>query len=696
MSKKTLSKSISLALALIMAAGLICLPAPPASAASEPSDWAIKEVNRAKELGLVPQEFLSLYSDATTRAEFCALAVLLYENVTGAAITGRSTFSDTSDVNVEKAAYIEVVNGVGGGRFDPGGALTREQAATMLARLAKATGNPLTMSAATFADTADISPWALEAVGQCQAAEIMGGVGANTFSPAGVYQRQQSIATILRLYDALNDTGNEPDPVNDPISTKALTGWWQTFQAASPLYAAEFVRFKDDGTFDIYYILSVRSSYTNWSGFQTSYNASASQVFRTGKYRVRGNVIEFYDVERATNSAYASSWEDELYRVDAFDKLRSLDSSYYTPVDNFTYRFEFYDADKLRLVSDTGADWDFTWDDDAPHNAQIPTFMIPEPSWPTEYVSPDMPEFAGKGRLREVGRYYPDEDEDDEHRTYFIKVYRTDKDAAKAYVQSLANSGWIVESPDFNPTARKGLYNLRFTIKDDEFTIYCKKDKQGVWPVEWFGTAVSPPQGCEMIGEINTKYWEKKSNFSLSVDCAGVDEAALERYYDQLRSSGFSDSEDTMRTKLYKFARIDGDMYRIWVETYRTTLDISQIHYTMEYFEDTSWPTADKAPPAIVAPDNCDLLGKISVYEGWGGRGSFYFKCQPMDDAAISRYFAKLEANGWSIDEGAWHSEESRIIQITWNGTRYDCEIKLDRTRDGLTEFYVIFNPVSD
>ncbi|MCL2153840.1 MAG: S-layer homology domain-containing protein, partial [Oscillospiraceae bacterium] len=134
-------------------------------------------------------------------------AVTLYEKVTGTTITGRLKFTDTTDVNVEKAAFIGVVNGMGNNRFDPNGTLTRQQAATMLARLAESVSKPLDKKAATFVDKGSVSTWAIEAVGQCEAAEIMGGTGNNQFSPGGPYQRQQSIATITRLYDHLDGKG---------------------------------------------------------------------------------------------------------------------------------------------------------------------------------------------------------------------------------------------------------------------------------------------------------------------------------------------------------------------------------------------------------------------------------------------------------------------------------------------------------
>ena len=173
---------------------------------STASDWAREDITKAIELGLVPQALQNYYTQATTRAEFAALVVYLYETVTGREIaTDRSiAFSDTTDVNVHKAATIGVVMGVGENRFDPDAQLTREQAAVMLARLAYAIGQPLEQADATFYDNADVSDWAVDAVGQMQESGIMGGVGNNLFSPGGDYTREQSIVTILRLFDILD------------------------------------------------------------------------------------------------------------------------------------------------------------------------------------------------------------------------------------------------------------------------------------------------------------------------------------------------------------------------------------------------------------------------------------------------------------------------------------------------------------
>lgn len=167
----------------------------------EPSDWAVGQINAAAAAGLVPRSLGMKFSQAITRAEFCLLAVTLYEKVTGKEITERAGFSDTTDINVEKIAGLGIVTGVGGGKFAPGDRLTREQAAVMLFRLLKALGKQMPEQAPAFTDSSLISDWAVSQVGSIQGAGIMGGVGNDLFAPKQPYTREQSIITILRVYN---------------------------------------------------------------------------------------------------------------------------------------------------------------------------------------------------------------------------------------------------------------------------------------------------------------------------------------------------------------------------------------------------------------------------------------------------------------------------------------------------------------
>jgi len=193
-TKRLLAALLCLALALAGAA--------PALASDEPSPWASGVVYEAIAAGLVPMGLRSDYTQAITRAEFCALAVALYEIVTGSEIYGRQPFDDTDDENVEKAAAVGFVAGVGNGMFAPDDMLTREQAAVILSRFAYAIGNPFAIQAPSCRDSGSISPWAAEHVGQLLKSGIMAGVGNNMFEPKGPYTREQSIITIMRLYQA--------------------------------------------------------------------------------------------------------------------------------------------------------------------------------------------------------------------------------------------------------------------------------------------------------------------------------------------------------------------------------------------------------------------------------------------------------------------------------------------------------------
>ena len=187
-------------------------------ASSGASTWAVEQVSQALNLGLVPSSLRSNYQQAATRAEFATLAVTLYELERGAITGTLPSFSDTSDLNIRKAAFIGVVLGVGDNRFNPYGSLTREQAATMLARLSDTMGQPFPYRAPTFDDNGDIATWARDAVGRAQAAEVMQGVGGNRFSPRGSYTREQCIATILRTFEAVGGiVPQEPE-------TELLTG----------------------------------------------------------------------------------------------------------------------------------------------------------------------------------------------------------------------------------------------------------------------------------------------------------------------------------------------------------------------------------------------------------------------------------------------------------------------------------------
>lgn len=167
-----------------------------------PSDWAIATVNDAIAQGLVPWTLQKKYNQPITRGEFCALAVNQYERMTQTKLTELKYFYDTYDENVEKIAAIGVIRGKSEGYVNPDDLLTREEAATILVRLADAMQLNLPAANADYTDLWVVSDWARDAVGRLQAAGIMSGTGNGMFSPTEPYTREQSITTIMRLADS--------------------------------------------------------------------------------------------------------------------------------------------------------------------------------------------------------------------------------------------------------------------------------------------------------------------------------------------------------------------------------------------------------------------------------------------------------------------------------------------------------------
>ena len=216
MRKKLIAAALSFAIILSLSLSAFAAPN-----LDSPSDWAIEYVEETIRLGIHPEIPDVGYRDAISRAQFCTLGVTLFEHVTGIEIAGRVQFSDTGDVDVQKMAWLSIVQGHGDGTFGPDALLTREQAAIILTKLAGALGCTLKSAPLTFADKPEISSWALDYVASVTAQGIMLGVGGGRFDPQGIYTFEQSLITILRVYNL--SMGIEtpvppaPDPLPDPV-----------------------------------------------------------------------------------------------------------------------------------------------------------------------------------------------------------------------------------------------------------------------------------------------------------------------------------------------------------------------------------------------------------------------------------------------------------------------------------------------
>lgn len=177
------------------------------------------EIQTAIKNDLVPVEYRGNYRAPINRVEFCDLIVAFIESKSGQSIDTflqekgvsiqKGQFKDTHSQNVLKVAALGIVAGRGNGEFGTG-TITRQEAATMLMRLAKTMNYSGTGTAITFNDTTSLASWAKEGITFTSAIKdptngyaVMSGTGKNNFSPYGLYTREQSMMTMIRLFHAI-------------------------------------------------------------------------------------------------------------------------------------------------------------------------------------------------------------------------------------------------------------------------------------------------------------------------------------------------------------------------------------------------------------------------------------------------------------------------------------------------------------
>ncbi len=189
------------------------------------SQWAKPEIEKAAASNLMVYDLSEKYVQPISRYEFCRLAYRLIATEfqpntdsrlgiefaikdimtdKGIIDTNTNKFSDCYYKEVEDLASMGIIQGMGDGTFAPDANITREQAATILYRMAEFLGNKTIIKPSydkMYDDENDISQWAISSVASMKAMGIMQGVSESEFAPQEQYTVEQAIATMLRLYE---------------------------------------------------------------------------------------------------------------------------------------------------------------------------------------------------------------------------------------------------------------------------------------------------------------------------------------------------------------------------------------------------------------------------------------------------------------------------------------------------------------
>lgn len=187
-----------------------------------------------------------------TRAQAAALLVRVLDIKATVSAAGMTTFSDITKhwarEEIEAAANVGILQGVGGGRFDPEAVLTREQMAVMLNRLISGgaggisgensaagsslvTGDSVDSISGGITNSSDspdslngnvlmsafpdvdhsVSSWSYEAIGIMTARGFMEGFPDGTFRPKDTMSRSQMAVLMERIYPELSQYTNATD-----------------------------------------------------------------------------------------------------------------------------------------------------------------------------------------------------------------------------------------------------------------------------------------------------------------------------------------------------------------------------------------------------------------------------------------------------------------------------------------------------
>ncbi len=185
---------------------------------SSVSEWAKEEVEEAYENDLIPDTIIGEdLTEYINRAEFAAIAVQLYEELSGVnALANKTPFVDVNrNENLEyinKAYVLGITSGTSKTTFEPNVDITREQLATMLCRAIKKysfEGWTLekdsdyyldTGGVSRFSDDSEISDYAKPSVYYMAKFGIIKGVDPTHFAPRNItsYQEATGYATATR------------------------------------------------------------------------------------------------------------------------------------------------------------------------------------------------------------------------------------------------------------------------------------------------------------------------------------------------------------------------------------------------------------------------------------------------------------------------------------------------------------------
>lgn len=247
----------------------------------------------------------------------------------------KSSFSDVK-TDVCYMGYIEwgvknnILDGIGGGKFDPDGLVTREQIAVMMDRYATAMGFklPEVHTQNTFADNAKISAWAIPSMKRIQMAGIIQAKNNNYYDPQEPATSAEVSAVLRRFVELMIFRNTAQGWVRNDSGEwmffkegKALTGWQTVggkvycFDSSGSAFASGW---KENAKGEWFFLSSDGSAVAGWRDIEANGN-SKSYYFDTYGVMIAGKWLQIDDkwYYFYADSSLARSTKVDGYDIDA-------------------------------------------------------------------------------------------------------------------------------------------------------------------------------------------------------------------------------------------------------------------------------------------------------------------------------------------------------------------------------------------
>lgn len=183
------------------------------------TDWFYESVQYVCAHGIMNGSGANSFApqEKTTRG---MVVTMLYRYESSPLVSAQCPFQDVAAGKYYRNAVVwaaenQIVGGIGGNRFGPDEAVTREQLAAILYRYANYKGYDTQRSAglARFADSTDVGSYAVNAMKWAVAEGLLSGVSATELQPKGFAIRAQVAAILMRFCEGT--ASGEPAAASD-------------------------------------------------------------------------------------------------------------------------------------------------------------------------------------------------------------------------------------------------------------------------------------------------------------------------------------------------------------------------------------------------------------------------------------------------------------------------------------------------